>query len=342
MDWLADRLDISPAEMLDYADLIARYVVSPRYREYLATHIGALIEAEPADLSEHQRARLMVIRAAMQAQLGRLDAAMEDYTRVKQIVALLIESPESVPEDYKASAQADLGIGNIIVQRAAQLEEPVDQHSRRALLQEALERYHAANQAAQHYLQDVVLRATIHQGWSYAYTLLARWSDAEAEYSAAIDILTQAKDSVDDIQEHVSCYARVLDMAGYAHGEKGRWLVAAKDPDAARAEYTQAYHFAQQEIALLQTRSASESEALIWAYLNAADYLIEIATFAEPPVPEPLDKAREHCRAAFLMARRLGMSDKEQEVRDWEVVARTRIMEYGMTPWPEETIEAEE
>jgi hypothetical protein len=42
------------------------------------------------------------------------------------------------------------------------------------------------------------------------------------------------------------------------------------------------------------------------------------------------------------MARRLGMSDKEQEVRDWEVAARTRIMEYGMTPWPEETIEAEE
>jgi len=314
---------VSPDEMIACVELIGRYVYSTANRRYLVQSITSVLDSDSITLSERQRVQMLLYRAIMLGKLGKLeelDRVVQDYEQVKRFISQLINSPNSLPEDYKVAARADLGLGNIAVIRAEMLTEPENPHDhRRELLQEAVRLYWSATKLARVYGQDVILEVTIYRELSYAYALLRNWAESERCYRVALEILERGKDDVESPEVYAERYAWTLERAIDVHLKKGQSLVSQGSGSQALAEYETAYKLADEEFTVLK-RSAGKSEDLIVArviaHINSGDCLWAMTECPGCDEPPPLKKkACMHWRTALDVAHHLGVLDLAQVAR---------------------------
>jgi hypothetical protein len=306
LDWIRYALDITTKELLIQLDLIARYIDTPSQADYLIRSIDSV---PAASIDKRQRAQLLVYRAGIQGQAGKLDAAASDYEQAKQCIGELIESQNEPSKDLKFAARIDLGAGNIARRRAEELIKPEDRAQRQARLREAVGLYGSAAQYAHDYHDDVILEVTICGSLIYTYALLHQWEDAETAYRSSLEILKNGRSQINDQVAYDSCHAQIVNTASQMYYKKGL------------AEYEAAYNLAKAEIALLEESFKQSDDSvlvhdLILTHINAGDYLYAMSTHIECTVAAPLTTACEHWQIALDKAHRLGISDREQEASE--------------------------
>jgi len=304
MDWLNDA-QITPEEMVKYLDLVARYIDYPEHRSQIAQDITPVLSQ-----AHRQHAQLLVYQGGFWGQLGKLEAAAQNYEEAKRILDKLIASQTHQPEDYRLTARIDLGIGNLKTIQAERATDLEDKSLWRELLQQSIESYTTAAQTACLYKKDAILEATIltELGWSHA--LLENWEKAQKNYTKAIQVLTTSDKGTKDKKVYSIRYARTLETAGDLHLRKGQSLQARGNTQQALSEYETACQHARHAIAMLE-KSVGRSEELVFSHYNLGQYLLAMSQCPDCPIPEPLESARQHWQIAQDMAHRLGLAQVE-------------------------------
>jgi tetratricopeptide (TPR) repeat protein len=286
-------------------EIIGRFVCAATEREFLTNAITAMLSP---DLPSQQQAPLLVYRAAMQAQQGKLSKAQADYEKAKELLGEIVESQHSSPKEMKVLARVNLGLGNIKRFEAEDLLNAQDQKQAQKALRQAVQLYLAAAKSAQMFGQDVLLKATIYKELSQAHALLQNWREAEDYCNRALEALAGAQDP----EAYVSYYAFTLDAKGNLHRKKAKYLIAQGHHQKALSEYEAAYKIAQKEIAILDG-FIGESQDLVIAHINAGEYLSAIQKHRDTKVLKPMSAACQHWQIARDMAQRLGLPHWENE-----------------------------
>jgi hypothetical protein len=317
--WFTDfpAASAPPDELLNYLDLIGRSLNPEEYRYVLYEGI-VRIPPQREDLSKRQQAHFWNFSAAfrmMSGDPGEFKIANRDYQAAEEKIKSLLSAKDHEPDDYKLAARVKLGLANLLSIRGRAILEkndaktlaelskmqPAEAKEAEKCFLQAIPLYGEAIANAQRYGKDAILEAKILKETSYAYTLLAQWSDAEICYQRGVQVL----------QEHLRCYAEILETASQVYEHQARTSSSETDK---LTGYKTAYELAKETIDVLQ-RSIGDADSLVYAHMNAADHLMEIHNITQDYFPDPVGTACQHWRAALPIARRLDMKDEAKTIR---------------------------
>lgn len=299
--------DSSTDEFLGILELVAGFAYAEAERRYLIECIDSILTSSAGGMSRRQQARLLIHRAGLYGNLGEIDEAADSYQQAEELAGELIESGDAQPEDLKLNARIKHGRGVIILARAESLEDPSDEASRQALLEQAERLLTEAADLAARYGVDPILKATVWKELCWVYTLIPDWARAEAAYKEALDALRGATDRA----ASDSYRARVLEIGVNMYGGKAETL--GHSPAEALVEYRKALDLAGEEIGLLE--AAGPSVLLTKAYINWGECAMAVDQLTGDQPPQYLDRACERWRAAANMAHMLGIFNREKYVR---------------------------
>lgn len=318
LDWLSDHQRVSPATMLTYLELMARFIVSEENRNYVIQRgITPLLTDEAVSLSPRQRAQLLIYRAALSGGMQKQpnwEAVANDYAQALQIIVQSLDEPEQVRDDYRLLARIKLGQANLAGRETRRLGRKHPDFSSR--MEAAFALYAEALKAARANNQDVILEANIGKEWSWAYTFLDRWQEAVECYQAALAALRADQQPLErDPDAYLNCYAHVLETASNVHWEKGQRQPRCSP--AAQSEYQTALDLAREEIALLEPRPTRQWLNLANAHLNAGDFLCALWLCASPEDRLQLEpKMRAHWQMAATLADERNLPDTGSKAHD--------------------------
>lgn len=264
MSWLTcvDVESISPDEMLTYLGVLAPYIGIPADLRTLEQMISGVL-AKPAALTDGEQAQLLIYRAGMRGQIGRvqrnpllLNAAEQDYQDAKGLLRLAESTGR--PVDCRMLVRVRLGLANIALARS----EITTRGAR--LQQQAVKLLKAAAKLAQSCAQDILV--TVYGQLCYAYTLRKKWDCAEQAYKSARKALDDL-DATHKITEplYKSSLAWLLGTASNMYLQHGEELPA----EEALAQYKEAYRLVEQQIDALST--GLDEIDLAFAHITAGD-----------------------------------------------------------------------
>ena len=297
--------------LLRVLELVARFVYLDTEREYLIECIGKVLAPTlNQPVTERQQARLLVYRAALYGNLGKVQDAASNYDQAAAIVSKWAASQVGEPEILELIARIMLGLGVNATRAAEELD--ADDSSvageRERRLTRAVDLLTEAVDSAKSYGRDTALTAIALKELCWAYDLVPDWPRAEQAYQEALRLLKTEP----DVELRTSYQARVLEMAGTMHVDRGRALEST--PSEALLEYLQALRLVEAQIAILERTGPSLH--LINAHFNWSEYALAADNAAQGSIPSHLPQACDHWRAAQHMARRLGLPGEQQDASE--------------------------
>jgi Effector-associated domain 8 len=298
--WLDGGQPASASELSTCFELLIKYLDWPPERKLLERDLCAALDVLPESPPGRRTAQLLIYRAINRAYLydigqqSRAEVAA-DYEQAEPLIAGLIGSPTSEPEDLRLQARLCLGTAN-----------PAPEDGKVA---EAGRLYAEAAKAAMEFGQDPALEVTVNTQWSDHYLSLKKFRKAEQCAETATEAAERLRGA--DAEAYSYSKAQALDWVGYVQWARGN--------DEALDRYVRAYEHTLREIELLEGADEGFRTylvlSLVIAHINAGDYLKDMSRFSGCPVQEPLERARDHWLKALPLARRLPVADLEKEVQ---------------------------
>ena len=304
LHWLdAPGVVLAPDASLNYLEFIARYIVRDTERQYLEGYLNRLLdEQSQIPMSNHDRARLLVQRAALRGQLRNFSDSEADYKEAWRYAA----------SDDRLAARIKLGLANLTKSQYARLIESAASDERQpgeAGLRNAIQLYEEAESFARRYGQDPILLGNILQQTAYTYALLGDWEPALRCCEEAL----QAVGQIEDETLRLINVIRVQETESQVHLQHGLRLRAAGDPEALGA-FQLAYEMILVELHRLAPFSADNYDYLLALY-NAGECLVERSRCPNCQTPK-LDLTRAFLERARDLAHRYRVTEIEEDAAD--------------------------